>query len=142
VHLLGNPLSPADTAFVDGALDNAHDLVDAMDDTIMRSVLNDLDRCIADANASGRRMTARAQLYAALWINMSGHPDRLRAWLSGQNPHLAHPVAPAPLVVQGLDLRGYLMATAYYTQSPGNAAHLDESVQAGAVLLPTDQMTA
>jgi hypothetical protein len=141
-HLIGNPLSPADAAFVDGALDKARDLVDAMDDMILKAVIDDLDRCIADAQASGRKMTGRALLYAALWINMSGHPDRLRAWLSGKDPHLAQPVAQAPALVRGLDLRGYLMATAYYTQNPGNAAHLDESVQAGATLLTIDQMAA
>jgi hypothetical protein len=136
VHVVDNPLSPKDAAFVDDALAAQSAKVDAMDETILGDVYASLDKCIAAAGNSGRRMTGRALLYATLWINMSGPPTRLLAWLEGDDPHLGHPVATAPQLIGGDDLRGYLMATNYYMANPGNAPHLDESMQMGALKLP------
>ena len=136
VHLIANPLSPTDTKFINDALVANKDLVDAMDEEILSDVYNDLDKCIAAAATDNRKISGTALLYAAMWINMSGHPTKLLTWLKGGDPHLHHPVPKAPALVGGADIRGYLMATDYYVSNPGNAPHLDTSVQAGAGLLP------
>ncbi|RWA63873.1 hypothetical protein [Mesorhizobium sp.] len=138
VHLIGNPLSSADTKFVNNALKTGSAKVDAMDQAIAADVYSDLDKCIEAAAKAHRKISAKALLYAALWINMSGHPSKLLTWLKGDDPHLQHPLPKPPQFVGGSDMRGYLMATDYYTSNPGNAAHLDQSVQAGALLLPAD----
>jgi hypothetical protein len=136
VHLLVNPLSAADTKLVNDALVAGRTLVDQMDEQILADIYHDLDRCIAAATQNGRTLTGRGMLYAAMWINMSGHPTKLLAWLGGGDPHLSHSIPQAPATIEGKDVRTYLMATDYYITNPGNAPHLDESVQAGAVLLP------
>jgi hypothetical protein len=136
VHTIGNPLSPSDTKLVNAALDDRRAAVDAMDEAILSDVYESLDRCVSVASGSGRVITGKAMLYAALWINMSGPPTKLLKWLEGKDPHLAHPISKAPAVITGDDVRAYLMATSYYISNPGNAPHLDASVKAGEVLLP------
>lgn len=136
VHTIGNPLSQSDTKMVNAALENRQAAVDAMDEAILSDVYESVDRCIAVASVSGRTLTGKAVLYAALWINMSGPPTKFLDWLKGKNPNLVHPVPKAPPVIKGDDVRAYLMATSYYVANPGNAAHLDSSVKAGEVLLP------
>src|SRR5262245_39534812 len=136
VHTIGNPLGTADTKLVNNALDKHRDKVDAMDEAILKDVYDSLDECISVATADGRTITGKAILYAAMWINMSGPPTKLLDWLKGKDPHLVHPVAKAPPIVTGDDIRAYLMATSYYVANPGNAPHLDASVKAGEVLLP------
>jgi hypothetical protein len=136
VHLISNPLSPQDTQFINNALAANSALVDAMDQDILQDVYSSLDLCIKAAGKSSRTMSDKALLYAALWINMSGRPTRLLDWLNGKDPHLARPVAPAARVVDALQMRAYLMATDYYVNNPKNAGHLDDSVRAGAQLLP------
>lgn len=142
VHQISNPLSPEDTAFVNQALAAGSVLVDAMDQAILSDVYADLEKCVAVARASGRKLSGKAMLYFALWINMSGHPTALLAWLSGEDPNLPVRIGPPPSLVAASDARSYLMATHYYVGNPGNAAHLDESVQAGAVLLPPDAIAS
>ena len=124
------------TKFINDALVANKDLVDAMDEEILSDVYTDLDKCIAAAATENRKISGKALLYAAMWINMSGHPTKLLTWLKGGDPHLHHPVPKAPALVGGADIRAYLMATDYYVSNPGNAPHLDTSVQAGAGLLP------
>jgi hypothetical protein len=136
-HIIGNPLSPQDTSLVNAALASHMAEVDAMDQDILADVCGGgLQDCMDVAQAHGRTISGKALLYAALWINMSGAPTKLKVWLSGGDPHLNHPVPTAPPTVKGSDIRAYLMATSYYVANPGNAAHLDESVQAGEPLLP------
>lgn len=136
VHLISNPLSQKDTKFVNDALTMNDALVDAMDNALVLGVYSDLSACIAAAATGGREISAKALLYAALWINMSGPPTKLLTWLKGGDPHLRRPVATPPKIVTGNDMRGYLMATDYYVSNPRNAPHLDEAVQVGATLLP------
>lgn len=97
------------------------DLVDAMDEEILGSVYDDLDLCIATAAANAnRKISGKAVLFMALWINMSGHPTKLLKWLSGQNPGLPQPVPQPGAVVDGSEMEAYLRATSYYIENPGN----------------------
>lgn len=136
VHLIGNPLSAPQTAAVNAALLAGRIHVDAMDEQILQAVYGDLDTCIARAKASHRSMNGEAQIYAALWINMTGAPTKLLTWLGGGDPELSHPIPPAGPVVDGAGMRGYLRATRYYTENPQNFAHLQESVDAGLAAMP------
>lgn len=123
-HQIKNPLTPADTEAVNGALQASHALVDAMDDQILQGVYRDLDRCDARAAAHHRRIDTKAMVYMALWINMSGPPTKLLTWLDGDDPHLARQVPPAGPVVGGEDMEDYLAATNYYVENPQNLQHL------------------
>lgn len=136
VHRVVNPLAPADTALINGAMVAGASKVDEMDQQILAGVFNDLDTCIAVAKGAGRQITGVALLFMALWINMSGHPTKLLDWLKGRDPHLVHPVPIPPAIVGAPDIRGYLSATDYYVSNPGNLLHLDSSVAVGASLVP------
>jgi len=130
----GNPLSPADTAFANQALNSpaGQAAVDAMDDQLMQTVLNGLDGCIA---ASGTTpITGEALLYMALWINMTGAPTTLKLWLGGQT--VSGVPAPAGPSVEPADIEAYLKASAYFTAHPQNFAHMQASVATGVPLLP------
>jgi hypothetical protein len=136
VHLLANPLSAAEAARVNAALAAGSQRVDAMDELILKDVFDDLDTCIATAAAKNRRIDPKAQLYIAMWINMSGKPTKLLTWLSGGDPQLAVPVPPAAAVVDAAAIESYLHATKYYQENPGNFPHLQQSAAKGAALLP------
>ena len=136
VHLIANPLSTGETSQVNAALLASSDLVDAMDEEILGSVYDDLDLCIATAANANRKISGKAVLFMALWINMSGHPTKLLKWLSGQNPGLPQPVPQPGAVVDGSEMEAYLRATSYYIENPGNIPHLLSSVAAGVALLP------
>lgn len=123
-HQIKNPLTPADTEAVNGALRASQVLVDAMDDQILQGVYRDLDRCDARAAAHHRSIDTKAMVYMALWINMSGPPTKLLTWLDGDDPHLARQVPPAGPVVGGEDMEDYLAATNYYVENPQNLQHL------------------
>src|SRR3954470_19252005 len=73
VHCIDNPLSPADTSLVNGALASTagRRLVDAMDETILGGVYAGLDKCRAAAKAGRCTIEPKALLYMAMWINMS-----------------------------------------------------------------------
>jgi hypothetical protein len=74
-----------------------------------------------------------AQLYIALWVNMTGAPDTLCKWLSGtQEVGLA---PPAGAVVTPQNLESYLQANTYFRLHPKNFVHMQDSVLAGAALL-------
>jgi hypothetical protein len=131
----GNPLTPGDTTTVDDALasDLGRPLVDAMDTQLMQTVLNGIDSCVA---ASGTRpIDPEAQLYLALWINMTGAPTTLAKWLGGSEVEGLAPPAGATVTPQ--DIATYLQASAYFRENPRNFAHMQSSVQAGVGLLPT-----
>ena len=130
----GNPLSPDDTTLVNDALasDLGQPLVDAMDNGLMQTVLTGIDSCVA---ASGQRpIDPAAQLYMALWINMTGAPTTLCKWLGGDE--IAGLAPPAGDAVGTEDIAAYLQASAYFRQNPRNFAHLQASVEAGAAQLP------
>lgn len=119
-----SPLSDAETELVDSALDGSKAIVDAMDETILRKVYRGLDQCMAAATAGGRTVTTEAQLYIALWINMTGPPTKLLEWLEGAE-------SGAPPQVDGDAIRAYLRARKYYRENPRNFNHLNDCVTIG-----------
>lgn len=142
IHLVKNPLTPQETAMVNAALLAARALVDVMDEGILQSVYADLDRCVAAAQASGRTVEAKAQLYIALWINMSGPPTKLLTWLAGADPGLPGPLPHVGARVDGLAMEAYLRATNYYMENAGNLPHMLQSVAAGMAVLGTGLVAA
>lgn len=125
-HVTSNPLSAADTKLVNDALFASKALVDAMDEKILEGVFDDLDECIDTASKAGRSIDPEAQLYIAMWINMTGPPTKLLTWLKG-NPNT---------VVDVPAIQAYLKATKYFVENKKNWAHMVESADAGAKLLP------
>ena len=136
-HCIDNPLSIADAALVNGALASAAGcpLVDAMDETILGGVYAGLDKCIAAAAAGARRIEPKALLYMAMWINMSGPPSTLAAWLSGKPVAMASPLGPPGGDIDGAAMEAYLRATNYYAENPGNLPHTMQCAAAGMAAL-------
>lgn len=136
VHLVRNPLSRDETERVNAALKDHKDLVDAMDDTILIGVYGGLDKCLATAANAHRTVHPLAQLYIAMWINMSGPPSKMLRWLAGDDPQLGVRVDPPGPEVNVNAVHAYLKATSYYRENPRNFAHLEDSANAGAKKLP------
>ena len=131
----GNPLSPGDTGLVNDALasDLGRPIVDQMDDQLMQTVLKGIDSCVSASDT--RPIDPQAQLYIALWVNMTGAPTTLCKWLGGAETAGLTP--PAGDTVSAGDLESYLQASAYFRQNPRNFPHMQSSVQAGVAQLPT-----
>jgi hypothetical protein len=132
----GNPLSRSDTRLANNALDSpaGRELVDAMDSRLLEIVLGELDTCVAAAKSRGHTIAAAAQLYVALWVNMTGAPDILNKWLSGTSEvGLAPPVGP---VVTSQNIQNYLHACTFFRMHPRNFVHMQDSVNAALNLLP------
>jgi hypothetical protein len=136
VHVEKNPLNDAQTEQVAKALKAHSDLVDAMDLTILSDVFSGLDKCIAAAAKAGRTISPHAQLYIAMWINMSGAPSKILDWLAGGDAGLPRPVAPPGKEIDVDAIESYLKATKYYIANERNFPHMRESAAAGAALLP------
>jgi hypothetical protein len=132
----GNPLDSADTTLADDALASAggRAVVDAMDQELFQVVTRGLDSCIAAAATRALAIAPLAVLYIAPWINMSGAPTLLNAWLRGAAVH-GVPAPSAPTVTAD-DVIAYLQATAYFQAHPRNFSHLEACVQAGEARLP------
>jgi hypothetical protein len=137
VHLIQNPLSPVDTQRINAALDAppGRALVDQMDTAIFAEVRGQLDRCAAAGVDSGRTIAPKAQIYMALWINMSGPPTVLLTWLSGQDVSMAQVVPKPGQLVDAAAMEDYLRATDFFAENPGNLPHLLQCATAGAALL-------
>jgi hypothetical protein len=135
VHLIDNPLSAEETARVNAALLAGQDKVDAMDELILAQVYDGLDKCISTARAAGCRIAPEAQIYMALWINMTGPPTKLLSWLQGADPGLGRPVPAPGQVVSETNIRAYLGATNYFMENPRNFMHMVESASAGIAML-------
>jgi hypothetical protein len=131
----GNPLSAADTTVVNDALAAAagRTAIDTMDAAILDVVLNNLNESIAAAAKRRFTIAAEAQLYIALWVNMTGEPNKLDLWIGGAAEGVPPPAGP---VITAADVRGYLHATQYFTNHPKNFTHMQQSVAAGVPLLP------
>jgi hypothetical protein len=132
----GNPLSPDDSAIADAALscDTGKQLVDAMDATLLQRVLAGIDSCTAAAAARQFTIEPAAQLYIALWVNMTGLPTTLSKWLSGTPEVGLAPPAGSPVTAQ--DLETYLQANSYFRDHPDHFPHMQEAVRAALPLLP------
>jgi hypothetical protein len=130
-HQIENPLSTSETSEVDEALRASSQLVDQMDERILQEVYRDLDICIAHASRRNRVLETKAQVYMALWINMSGPPTKLLTWLDGGDPGLPRQIPAAGSRVDGSDMEEYLAATSYYVAHPRNMQHLRECAATG-----------
>ena len=130
--LRDDPLSPDEEQRINAALNAHQDMVNAMDQGIAAGIFDNLDLCIGSAASANRTITPKAQLYIAMWINMTGAPDRLRNWLKG-GPVGVPPPGP---VVDVPDIERYLLASKYYTENPHNFPHMQESANEGAKALP------
>jgi hypothetical protein len=132
----GNPLNAADTSTVNAALNSAsgQPLVDAMDQQLLQGVLHGVDACVAAAQTRAMTLAPLAYLYIAPWINMSGPPSLMLAWLKGA-PVNGVP-APGPPTVEADEVIAYLQSLAYFQQHPKNFAHYQQCVQKSAALLP------
>lgn len=136
VHLIANPLAGPETAKVNGALARGSALVDAMDEAILSDVYNGVDACLRQAGQHGRSIAPIAQLYIAMWVNMSGPPSKMLRWIGGEDPGLRHPIPPAPPVIDKPAIESYLQATDYFVENPRNFLHMQESAATGAAKLP------
>jgi len=129
-----NPLSSADTAAANGALESAAGmaLVDAMDDKLLQIVLSELDSSNA-AVPAGYSIAPAGQLYISLWVNMTGAPGMLNKWLGG-TPELGV-APPAGPVVSRENVEAYLQASSYFRLHPRNFVHMSDSVDGGLAVL-------
>jgi hypothetical protein len=126
-----NPLTQAETSRVNRALTDAADVVDSMDQKIFEKVSSHVEKCIDAAAGAGRKINAEALIYMALWINMTGYPDRLIEWLKGGQPQMVKRPDVAPATVDGAAMKNYLGCTDYYTKNPRNFQRLQECVTRG-----------
>jgi hypothetical protein len=78
---------------------------------------------------------AKALIYMALWINMSGPPTTLLTWLGGRSVTMKRQVPAPSIVVDVPTIENYLRATPYFTSNPSNFPHMQQCVAAGARLL-------
>jgi hypothetical protein len=110
----GNPLSEADLDTVNAALNlpEGRALVDDMDDKLLADVLAGVDACLAVAAIRNLVIAPLALLYIAPWVNMSGPPNLMKAWLAGAAVHGVPP--PSPPEVEGSDIATYLQAMSYF----------------------------
>lgn len=120
VPLSENPLTPQETNMVNSSFNSTsgRPCVDSMDNFLFSHVLDDLKRCINVSITDSRRISVKAQLCIAMWINMSGHPTTIITWLSGNSVDMAK-IVPAPgAVVNSDSIENYLSATKYFSEYP------------------------
>jgi hypothetical protein len=131
----GCPLSDGDLALANAALSSTDGmtLVDGMDDALLQVVLNEVDTSIAASATVQATLAPPVQIYVALWVNMTGAPKTLNAWLSG-TPELGLG-PPAPPTVTRQAIEAYLQATTYFHLHPRNFLHMQQSVNAGLAAL-------
>ena len=112
---------------IDAALQARHDLVDAMDESILQNVYRHLDTCVDVAAEVNRTIDPIAQLYIAMWVNMTGAPTKLLDWL--RSPERGDTISEN-------NIQGYLRDQKYYREHPGNFPHIVNSAAKGAEKLP------
>lgn len=137
------PLLSTCLAVANAALSSAAGmaLVDAMDGDTLSVVLGEVDQCIKAASQrlgagsqAARTIDPAAQLSIACWVNMTGEPTALKAWLGGQSVLGLEP--PEGSSVTAADMMNYLAATLYFRLHPRNLGHLQDAVAAGVAALP------
>jgi hypothetical protein len=130
VHCAKNPLTLAVTTKVNEALKESSAQVDKMDDSLLDEIYASLRACLEAAQSSGRAIDREALLYMGAWINMSGPPTTLLAWLKGDTASLYAALKGAPAIVTGSAIRDYLSATRYFAAHPQNLQRLQSCVTA------------
>ena len=123
------PLLSTDVGLVNAALSSPAGmaLVDAMDAGTLQVVLGEVDECIAAADDDG--IAPDAQIAIALWVNMTGEPTSLLAWLASAS-------IPSRPMISLADVMTYLAATLYFRVHTRNLVHFKDAVAAGVPLLP------
>jgi hypothetical protein len=138
--LYSNPLSTEDDRTVEQALasPDGRDLVDAMDKEIMNGVCQSVVDCENAAAAADIAVAPVAELYMALWINMTGPPTTLKEWVSGNevwlDSHRNKIAAPTTQINEPMIIN-YLKSSDYFIANPGNFPHMQEAVAAGSAHL-------
>ncbi len=122
-----NVITPGETQQINAALQASSALVDAMDENILGSVYGGLDTCNAAGGGKNRTIAPIAQLDVAMWVNMTGPPDKILDFIRG-------PTVGA--TIGDDDIQGYLRTTKYFRENPHNFDHMVESAQKGAAELP------
>ncbi len=122
-----NVITPIETRDINTALQTGSARVDAMDENILGSVYKGLDTCNAAAAHANRSIAPVAQLYVAMWVNMTGPPDRILDFLRGPG---------VGATVGENAIQSYLRGTKYFRDNPGNFPHMVASARAGAAQLP------
>jgi hypothetical protein len=140
VPLLRNPLKDAETQLINDALtaSRGRELVNMMDAAIFANVRQDLGVCIAKAEASGQRIAPEAQIQMLLWINMTGPPDILLNWVSGNDvrfPDSGRVVTKPLPTIDAQEMERYLRATKFFVENPRNLDNFQTAVQKGIELL-------
>jgi hypothetical protein len=133
----GSRLSDADEQLANAALSSPDGMaiVDKMDDHTLNVILAGLQNALDAAAAAHFQVAADAQLCIVLWVNMTGAPNSLDAWLQGSPTNGAYP-PPGPTVTRA-DIMRYLAVSKYFNLHPRNLRHFEEAVSAGVRLLPT-----
>jgi hypothetical protein len=116
--------------------------VDNMDEVIFTGLFEELQKCIATAGGSDRSITPKAQIYMVLWINMTGAPTVLLRWLSGETVRMAKTVPSPGKIVDAAAMEGYLRATDFFSENPGNMPHFLQSAAGGANVLGEKQLAS
>lgn len=141
-----NPLSKADLAAVDAAIDSTQGrvLVGKQDAADLSDVLAELERCVAMAAEHGCTILPAALIGMGLWINQSGAPTDLLDWLRGCPVKLGGHFVPS--LTQGSDIGEYLWLL-YYSLIPFVREHLNEwtrgveAIAIGCAALPPGTVT-
>jgi len=125
----GDPLAPDDSKLVADALDSVagQAAVDAMDAQLLQQVLAELQTSIDAGVAAARPCADIAQLYIAMWINMTGAPDTLNRWIRGA---AFNGVASPTGAIGEAEISTYLHATRFFTQYPSNFPNMQQSARA------------
>jgi hypothetical protein len=120
-------ITAAEKQQIDAALTASSTLVDAMDEDILGKVYDGVDRCLDAARAANRGIVPIAQLYIAMWVNMTGPPDKILDFLRGPN---------LGATIEEADIKAYLQASKYFRENPRNFQHMVDSANKGAEGLP------
>ena len=120
-------ISAAEKRQIDAAFQASSNLVDAMDEAILQNVYGHLDTCVAVATEANRTIDPIAQLYIAMWVNMTGAPTKLLDWL--RSPERGNTISENAI-------QGYLRDQKYYKEHPDNFPHIVASAAKGAEQLP------
>ena len=99
-----------------------------MDENILGSVYGGLDTCNSAASGAGRSIAPIAQLYVAMWVNMTGPPDKILSFIRGPD---------VGATIGEEDIQDYLRTTKYFSENPKNFDYMVESADEGAKELPT-----
>lgn len=112
-----NPLNVEDLLMVNEALKSAYarQVIDQLDALAMRALLGRMGIITNEF-----KLTIAAQCALACWVNMTGLPTRMLAWMRAGNAA----ETPVTLTVM-LD---YLAATQYFSQNPRNFEHFKQSL--------------